>query len=480
MSMKRRTSVLFAAAISVLLASAGWAQNSNQYILRADPSQLSAINQTYSLNVVQQLSQPDALVVTGPASVSSDDFVEQVRADSRVTAFELVHRVPLVEAHKRAQQRTTAGALAPALSDPAATSFFGNPVWVSYVSQPALAQIDWTWNPSAFRQRVGNNTPGYGAIVAVIDVGVDPSHPALQGVLLPGYDFVHNQPGASEWADLDQSTAAILNQSTAAILNQSTAAILNGSQVVQLNQSTAAILDQSTAAILNRSTLPPAFGHGTMVSGLIHLVAPGAKIMPLKAFAADGTAATSDIVRAIYYAVDNGANVVNMSFSQVDLSSELLRAVNYANRHGVVCIASAGNTAQTSPVYPASLGEVIGVGSVSAAGTLSTFSSYGPDLLTLVAPGEDLITSYPGYHWAGVSGTSFSAALVSANVAIGLGKEIRQGDNADNYSDSDDAMDAIASVNGYDVTLGWGLLDVAQMSQIQHLGDRHHKHEANQ
>jgi hypothetical protein len=476
--MKRRTQVVVAAAVgTLLLAASGQAQSPNRYMLRADPSQQSAISQTYGLNVVQQLSQPQAVVVTGPASVSPDDFVDQVRADPRVTAFELVRNAQLPEGSARAQQTAPVGSLTPALRSLNSTTFFGNPVWGSYVTQPALTQIDWAWNPAAFRHSVGSNTPGYGAVVAVIDTGVDPSHPALQGVLLPGYDFVHNQPGASDWADLDQSTAAILNQSTSAILNQSTSAILNGSQVVQLNQSTAAILDQSTAAILNSTTLPAEFGHGTMVAGLIHLVAPGAQILPLKAFSANGSAANSDIIRAIYYAVDNGANVINMSFTEADLSSELLLAVNYANRHGVVCVSSVGNTAQTAPAYPASLGEVFGVGSVSAAGTLSTFSSYGPDLLTLVAPGEGLITTYPGNHWAGVSGTSFSAALVSANVAVGLGSENQQAGNPADYSDSDDAMNAIASVNAYDPTLGWGVLDVAQMSQIQHLVGQNHKHE---
>jgi hypothetical protein len=476
--MKRRTQVLVAAVVGILLvAASGWAQSPSQYILRADPSQQSAICQTYGLNVVQQFSQPEVVVVSGPASVSPDSFVDQVRADSRVTAFELVRNAQLVEGSGRAEQTAPVGSLTPALSSLNSVSFFGSPAWVSYVTQPALAQIDWTWTSAAFTQAVGSSTPGYGAIVADIDTGVDPSEPALQGVLLPGYDFVHNQPGASEWVDLNQSTAAILNQSTSAILNQSTSAILNGSQVIQLNQSTAAILDQSTAAILNSTTLPAEFGHGTMVAGLIHLVAPGAQIMPLKAFSANGSAANSDIIRAIYYAVDNGANVINMSFTEADLSSELLLAVNYANRNGVVCVASVGNTGQTAPAYPASLGEVIGVGSVSAAGTLSSFSSYGPDLLTLVAPGEGLITTYPASHWAAVSGTSFSAALVSANVAIGLGAENQQGTNPGDYSDSDDAMDAIASVNTYDPILGWGVLNVAQMSQIVHQVERHHKHE---
>lgn len=465
--MTRRIRVLLAVAMGTLfLATSGWAQSPTRYILRADPSVLTDICQTYGLNYVRQLGRPEAIVVTGPESGAPSDLVEQVRADPRVTAFERVHKALLVEANARAQQTTPLDSTTTALRNRNYRAFFGNPVWASYVAQPALAQIDWGYTPAASSQSVGSNTPGYGSVVAVIDSGIDPDHPALQGVLLPGYDFTRNQQGASEWADLDQSTAAILNQSTAAILNQSTAAILN--------QSTAAILDQSTAAILN--AIPGGFGHGTMVAGLIHLVAPGAQIMPLKAFAADGSSDSSNIVEAIYYAVDNGANVINMSFSQEDLSSELLLAVNYANNHGVVCVASVGNTAQTNAVYPASLGNVLGVGSVSGAGTLSSFSSHGPNLLTLVAPGEGLITTYPGGHWAGVSGTSFSAALVAANVAIGLSKENQQLTNPANYSNTDDAMDAIASVNSYDPTLGWGVLDVAKMSKIRHLVRRTHPH----
>src|SRR5207237_7565090 len=117
-------------------------------------------------------------------------------------------------------------------------------------------------------------------VVAVIDTGVDANHPALQGALLPGFDFTRHQRGASEFRDLDQSTAGILDQSTAGILDMQT--------VVTVNQSTAGILDQSTAGILDTSKLPADFGHGTMVAGIIHLVAPQAKILPLTAFSSDG------------------------------------------------------------------------------------------------------------------------------------------------------------------------------------------------
>jgi subtilisin family serine protease len=99
------------------------------------------------------------------------------------------------------------------------------------------------------------------------------------------------------------------------ILDGSLVSILNPVSPVTLNGSTVAILASQAAGAVDASQLPAAFGHGTMVAGLVHLVAPTAKIMPLKVFKADGTSNVFDVVRAIRYAVDHGARVINMSFS---------------------------------------------------------------------------------------------------------------------------------------------------------------------
>lgn len=138
--------------------------------------------------------------------------------------------------------------------------------------------------------------------------------------------------------------------------------------------------------------------------------------MPLKAFNADGTANISDIVSAVYYATDHGARIINMSFELSQISDALLGAVNYATRKGVICIASAGNDSQQGLVYPAAYGNVIAVGSVDQQNHASSFSNYGPDL-TLAAPGEGLVTTYPGNHYAAAWGTSFSSALVAGTTA---------------------------------------------------------------
>src|SRR5205807_503495 len=215
-----------------------------------------------------------------------------------------------------------------------------------------------------------------------------------------------------------------LNQSTASILDQSTASILDQQTILMLNQSTASILDQSTASILDTRQVPRTFGHGTMVAGIIHLVAPAARIMPLKAFEADGTASLFDILRAIYYAVDHGAKVINMSFSTEQRSAELKRAINYAASHGVVCVSSAGNNGARLRVYPAAFDNVLGVGSTSNLDARSTFSNFGDDV-QLAAPGEGIITTYPGGHYAAAWGTSFSTAFVSGGAALLLQMNMR-------------------------------------------------------
>jgi subtilisin family serine protease len=223
----------------------------------------------------------------------------------------------------------------------------------------------------------------------------------LKSSLVAGYDFTRNQSGGSEMSDVSQSTVAVLD----------------GNEVAQVSQSTVAVLDQSTVAVLDGGGYQ-AFGHGTMTAGIIHLVAPQAKIMPLKSFQANGTGYNSDILRAIYYAVGHGAKVINMSFNYTTYSQELANAVNYATAHGVICVAAAGNSGQQATVYPAALKGVIDVASTSNTDTPSSFSNYGAPPVWLAAPGEGVMTTYPFGTYAAGWGTSFSAPLVSGTTAL--------------------------------------------------------------
>jgi subtilisin family serine protease len=295
-------------------------------------------------------------------------------------------------------QGGSAGAAPTYLSDDAPYTYYGTTVWHGYVFQPANTLIRTAATQTKF------NTAGSGVVVADIDTGVDPNHPVLKSVLLTGYDFTRNQSGGSEMSDVSQSTVAVLDGDNV--------------QTARVSQSTVAVLDQSTVGVLDGNPNYAAFGHGTMTAGLIHLVAPQAKILPLKAFQASGTGYNSDILRAIYYAVAHGAKVINMSFNYTTSSQQLANAVNYATASGVICVAAAGNSGEQATVYPAALKGVIDVASTSNQDTQSTFSNYGAPPVWLAAPGEGVMTTYPYGTYAAGWGTSFSTPLVAGTAAL--------------------------------------------------------------
>ena len=260
--------------------------------------------------------------------------------------------------------------------------------------------------------------------MAVIDTGVDVNHPVLSPVLLQGYDFTRNQPGASEWLDVPQLQNGNLSEDS------------EDQQPVVVQQSSAAILDQSSAAILDGGPYT-AFGHGTMTSGLVHLVAPKAQILPLKAFTANGTGNLSNIIAALYYAVQHHANVVNMSFDVSSPSAALSQAISYANQAGVVLVAAAGNESTSAPVYPAALNSsVMGIASTTDYDTRSTFSNYGNTDVWIAAPGEYVISTFPGGTYAASSGTSFSSPLVagSADLLLSAKPSLNQASAASAFS----------------------------------------------
>ena len=308
-------------------------------------------------------------------------------------------------------------------------NYFGTLVWDGYAAQPAAQIIRVSQAQSSF------HVSGAG-IVADIDTGVDPNHPALKPVLLQGYDFTRNQPGGSEITDLGGATGS--GCSTC--------------QPAYVNQHTAAMLDQHTAAMLD-GTAYAAFGHGTMVMGVIHLVAPTAKLLPLKAFHADGTGNLSDIIHAIYYAVQNHANVINMSFDLKVNSTELTNALNYATNHNVVGVASSGNDGLEEIVYPAAMQKnAVGVASTNDFDQRSTFSNYGNQVVWVAAPGEDIISTYPFGTYSVSSGTSFSAPFVSGTASLLLALK-----SAINQSTAESAV-SHAKWIGYN--MGYGRLDV--------------------
>jgi subtilisin family serine protease len=237
-------------------------------------------------------------------------------------------------------------------------------------------------------------TRGAGITVAVLDTGVDLSHPALAGRLVSGYDFV----------DLDADPSEV------------------GSTEQNLH-----------------------YGHGTHVAGLIALVAPDAKIMPLRVLDENGGGDIWVLAEALAYAINpdgdlntaDGADVINLSLSsthETDLLAEIVASVTCEydddpgedddclvspNQHGAVVVAAAGNSSSSTPEYPAAE-NVIGLLAVSAstsADTLASFSNYGP-WVHVAAPGEYILSSVPDGEYATWSGTSMATPLVAGEAAL--------------------------------------------------------------
>lgn len=383
----------------------GAARADNIGILEVRQGSAVSTASSYGMAPVKPVKPSDQAVwVVAAGSGGSEN---EVALDPNVKSYERDRAdIKPSESGSQSAASYSAGSVLAFLIQRGTVMFAGTPVRAGYPDQPASAKI------SLDAARSG--TPGGASItVAIIDTGVDPNHPAIAPVLVPGYDFLENRPGIpSELAGLSQSTVALLDQSTVALLDQK-----NWPAV--LNQSTVALLDQSTVALLDRSKLGESFGHGTMVAGLVHLVAPQARIMPLRAFRLDGTGQLSDIISAIYFATDHGANVINMSFSFERPSPALQSALAYARSRNVLCIASAGNQGRELMVYPAGYeSTVLGIGSASLADRRSAFSNYGKSSVQMAAPGEALLTTYPGNNYAVVWGTSFSTALVSGAGAV--------------------------------------------------------------
>ena len=432
----QKTSILISLVAIGLLPLAAGAQTTschgdvyNCFLLRVPAADYDAVIQAHGLVFDEEVrpGDPKLVMVTGPTNVPPETTLANVQAEPGVLGFETVDMAAVTEGATGAGVDLAAPGFQGTLASTGTysgpeTAYFSTTLWNGYMVQPAVAHLELDLahaDPSPEALGLG--------VVAVIDTGVDPNHPLLAGALLPGYDFILDQPGnASEWSALDPVLHATTEQDLQNVADQSYSTIVDGNADAFVEQSYSTIVDQSYSTIVDQSystivdakDLPPGFGHGTMVAGLVRLAAPAAMIMPIRAFDEMGRGDLAHIVRAIYWAVNNGANVINMSFSTTAYSAELLQAINYAEENGVVCVSSAGNSSDQTPTYPAAFGNTIGVGSVDSLDERSDFSNYGNGFVYLATPGEGLVTAFPGGLYAAAWGTSFSAALVSGTVAL--------------------------------------------------------------
>jgi len=175
-------------------------------------------------------------------------------------------------------------------------------------------------------------------------------------------------------------------------------------------------------------------GHGTHVSGIIAGLNNGtgvtgvayeATIMPVKVLDASGSGSFTSVAQGVTYAVNNGADVINLSLGAYGSSStELSSAITYAINHGVIVCMASGNDYQTSPTYPAILAKTAGgiaVGAVNSSNVVAAFSNDAGTLVPydfVVAPGVSIYSTYTGGQYAVMSGTSMATPFVSGAAAL--------------------------------------------------------------
>ncbi|MBY8866933.1 type VII secretion-associated serine protease mycosin [Streptomyces sp. RCPT1-4] len=227
-------------------------------------------------------------------------------------------------------------------------------------------------------EEMWRTSTGEGITVAVVDRGVDPQNPDLKGRVLDGLDLATSRPG-DEHTDIDG----------------------HGTGMAGLIAGTGA------------------YGGGKGAFGL----APGAKILPIRMPGTDDDnpfAGPAYLSKAIRYAADKGAQVINISLGSTAHSPELDAAVKYALGHGSLIFAATGNSGNKgNPVeYPAATPGVVGVGAVGENLRRTPWSTYGTQV-DVSAPGEDMVHACGGKTGlCKTEGTSDATALASASAAL--------------------------------------------------------------
>jgi subtilisin family serine protease len=217
--------------------------------------------------------------------------------------------------------------------------------------------------------------------VAILDTGLQASHPALAGAVRPTgqWDVVSNDPTPSE--------------------------DFNG-------------LDDDRDGLVDEAA-----GHGTFVGGVVRMVAPRARLLPIRVLNSDGEGTAFDVAEGIVRAVAAGADVINLSLASIDSSLVVQEAVRFAAAADVLVISAAGNWDSTRAGFPALAVCTLGVSAIDGGLEKAPFANSGQGV-DLAAPGVNVYSTFPNpdnptlstfVHW---SGTSIASAFMSGHAAL--------------------------------------------------------------
>jgi subtilisin family serine protease len=422
-----------------LVAVSSGASAQSRFIMRYTESEpLSSFLARYQLKLERTVANRPIHSVIDPLRRNPAVLIQQISDDTdddvSIEQDQIV-RLPILSF--RRPEISGERALTMAFKNTRPTNFFGSSLPGGFVQQLAGYQTNAV--PSWGVHGGGSGT------VAVIDTGVDGTHTSLSRVVVSGIDLIDRRGTGSELTGLPTNILAIINPTTIPLLQRDFNHLSNGH---------APAWERSVRLNSSFSQIPIGLGHGTMVAGAIHLVAPTARILPIRAFGQNGQGRLFHVIEGIHLAEQRGAKVVNLSLNTYTYSLEMERTVNDVSDRGILLVASAGNDGLTNPLsYPARHEKVTSVASVDARNVRSRFSNAGVDVTWVAAPGEGLYLPFPGQRYAGGWGTSFAAPLVSGMAAKLL---TRKPDAT--YSDLQSALGR--SNFSPDVNLGMGTLNV--------------------
>src|SRR2546428_3629991 len=300
---------------------------------------------------------------SGKTSAEIDAAIASLGGDSVRDLPQIRTRVIAVPASERAAtyagkyaKHASVAEAAPAIGVKAAGAT-NDPL---YAQQWALPKIAW--------ETAYANVPIVGtASIAVLDTGIDASHPDLAGRVILGTSFVGGDP------------------------------------TVDPNGHGTALAGIAAAKVDNT----------VGIAGVAYNDAP---VLPVQVLHADGTGLDADVVAGVLWAADNGAHVILMGFSSPDFSAALQDAVNYAWSKGAVLVAATGNDGSAAPTYPAGMANVIGVAATDQNDAIGAKSNTGS--ATVAAPGVAIYATQPGGTYAAITGTSPAAAETAGLAAL--------------------------------------------------------------
>lgn len=218
------------------------------------------------------------------------------------------------------------------------------------------------------------HTLGENIRVGILDTGMRADHPAFQGRASGGYDFIDEDTDPGETS--------------------------NG-------------MDSDEDGNVDEGA-----GHGTMVAGVVHRVAPGAELRAYRVLDDDGRGNTFDVAKAIRAATDDNCEVVNLSLGLRCESRLISIEIDRASALGVVVVSAAGNDSTNEiQYYPASDPAVLAVAALDSSDVKADFSNYG-EWVDLSAPGVGLFGPFHDGGWAYGSGTSFAGPFVAGQAAL--------------------------------------------------------------